>query len=517
MLYFKFVIMNENNSEKCPKINLSNSTTVPITEIIDNDEKPPNILMKILIISSPATIYQFTVALQSTIIYYFLNKRFKHDTELSGDIIEGIGFVYFLFDTTLNAIMIGLASGFEIMGSQCLGSKKNKLLGLYLWRARIICFIAFLVFTTALLFSTAPIMYAIGKKEMEIYYAKRFLYFYSFLYGFQAIDGPNYTYNCIAGKSYVNAIIMVSTACFQILHSYILIIVYDLDSLGAGISVLLTTLLNSVMSTCYIVYFKPIPNSVFCINKKCFQDLSSYLKISLPTTILYYIQWSTYELSGYFALFLNCFGERVILSNLYNFLYSFITGYQSSTTIMVSTEIGEKNEYKAKQYFKYNIITAIITNFVIAVIFYIFSDMLIRLYTYDEEVIKILKPALFIMSLAFLADTIQTILSSYTKSCGKIYATTFISFAMDLLLQILFMFIFGYVAGLNLYGIYLGNLSAFSILIICFIILCRYIDFKGAISDTNEHLIKDDDINTSTEDTTEHDNEAETEFVKNNI
>lgn len=499
--------MNEQNIEKCPKIISSETSVFSCTEIIESEEKPPNILFKIFQIASPTLIYQFTVNLQSTIIYYFLNKRFKSDTELSGDIIEGIGFCYFLFDTTLNSIMNGLSSGFEIMGSQCLGSKKYKLLGLYLWRARIICFMAFLLFSTILTFAMIPLMSAIGKKETEKYYAQRFLYSYAFLYLFQSIDGPNYTYNNIAGKSYVNAIIMLSTSCFQILHSYIFIIVLDLDALGAGFSVCLTTFLNSFFSTFYIVYFQPIPNSVFFITKKCFKDLYSYLRISLPTTILYYIQWSTYELSGYFALFLNCFGERVILANLYNFLYAFIGGFQSSTTIMVSSEIGENNESKAKRYFKYNIISAFVCNLIIATIFFLFSDMLLRLYTYDEEVIKMTKPVMFILSLSFLADTVQTILSSFTKSCGKIYATTIISFVMDLLLQILFMFLFGYVAGLNLYGIYLGNLSAFTILIVCFTVLAFHINFKEAISDTNENLLNDDGINTSTEDTSEHGNE----------
>ena len=452
---------------------------------------PLMIMKQIISFSLPTIIFFICLTSQATISLIMINAKYKDDENKVNAMKEGMGFAIFIFNLSMLSIIVGLLSGFEILGSAAYGAKKYDLIGVYLWKGRIVGFTIATILLSILFFAFKPLMIACNSSELEIYYGQRFVNFFIFAILFDVLFRSNFVYLNIAEKSFVNSTIVVINLVIFSGVNYLLIYVYDLDTLGAGLSIFIAQGLNAIFTTSYIVYCEPIPNTIFMINRKCFKDLWSYLRISLPSTLLLCAEWWSFELLGFLAILSGCYKEHVVVYNIYAILCSFISGFATSTTIMCSSAMGEKNHAKAKRLFKYNYLFTLCFQSFIGALFAILNKHIVYFFTNEEEQITKIQKTLYIISLLTVLDATQYIVNCFAKSCGKFCITSTICISVLYGIQILCAFVFSYVFKWGLEGIWLASLISLVILEVCYFIIIYCIDFEKAVKEIEFNLDHD--------------------------
>jgi MATE family multidrug resistance protein len=304
-------------------------------------------------------------------------------------------------------------------------------------------------------------------EERVIFYAKRFIDYYIFLIFAEVIFRSNFVYLNIAEKSYVNTIIIIISIFLHFFFCFIFIQILNLDTKGGAIAMFLTQLCNTFLSSLYINIYEPIPESIFWINKDCFHDLWSYLKISLPSTFLLCAEWWSFEILTIFAITINdrVYNAHVVVFNVYCIVCSFINGFATSTVIMCSDAIGMKNIDVAKKYFKINMIYSILVQSTVAILFYIFHDNVVSLYTDNIEQRNYIDNTIILLSFITVIDQIQYLLNCFTKSCGKMIITCIICLSIFYGVQTILAFVFSHVLNWEIYGIWFSCLISLSLCI----------------------------------------------------
>ena len=389
------------------------------------------------------------------------------------------------------SLIVGLISGFEILGSAAYGAKKFDLIGIYLWKARIVGYSVAVVVLLTLYFSFEYIMEAAGNSELEIRYGIRFTKAYIFGILFEVLFRTNFVYINIAEKSYVNTIIVLVNLCVFTVVCYLLIFIAELDTLGAGLSILIGQALNAIVTTLYIAIYEPIPNTIFFINKKCFKDLWSYLRISLPSTLLLCSEWWSFEILAIFSIMSKCYTEHVLVYNIYVNLCSFICGFATSTTIMCSSAMGEKDHLKAKRFYKYNFFFCFFLQSSIAILFASLNKHIVRLFTKDEFQTEKVEEVVYVLSVLTIFDATQYIINCFAKSCGKMWSTTAICISVLYGIQTLCAFLFSYEFNYGLIGIWLSCVGSLLILNISYLTLVCFIDYEKAVVEITNNLEED--------------------------
>jgi Na+-driven multidrug efflux pump len=80
-----------------------------------------------------------------------------------------------------------------------------------------------------------------------------------------------------------------TTVILHPLWCYLLIIVADLDIVGAAYAMGVTQFINLLIISIYIHYWTPNPESYFCFNKESisFNRICDYLKVSIYLILIF--------------------------------------------------------------------------------------------------------------------------------------------------------------------------------------------------------------------------------------
>jgi MATE family multidrug resistance protein len=79
-----------------------------------------------------------------------------------------------------------------------------------------------------------------------------------------------------------------------------------LGDLGVACATIITYFLNLSLITIYFLVEKDVRKSFFFFTRKSFKDISSYLKIGIPSLIMLCLEWWSFEvlaiMAGYISL-----------------------------------------------------------------------------------------------------------------------------------------------------------------------------------------------------------------------
>ena len=474
----------------------NNETTI-ITESENKNEKEKeslwDVLKTIMSLAFPTVLFCIGTILESTICLVFVNNTNNKNSQAMKD---ALGISFFIFNVSMFSIIIGLISGFEILGSSAFGAKKYKLVGVYLWRARIVAFVFSCLLLFILYYCFVPVLNFLKFSDEIIYYAQRFINIFVIVILAEVFFRSNYVYLNIADKSYVNTIIVCINLALHFLWCYLFIIVLDMDTLGAGISMLISQTLNAVISSLYISIYKPIPDSVFWINKKCFKDLWSYMKITLPSTFLICAEWWSFEILAIFALNLSreAYDDHVVVYNIYTVYCEFMVGVTTSLTIMCSSAIGDKDHIKARRYFKINFLFSLIMQIIMALILFLLANIVIPLFANDQIQTDRIKNNIHLLSIICIIDLCQFCSNSFAKSCGKLYVTFTICFISLYIIQPSLTFIFAFKLKLGLIGIWLACGASLIVLLISYNVYILTFDYNEIVLEMEKKINQDNEI-----------------------
>ena len=93
--------------------------------------KGTDIIINIIKYSFPTILFFLGITMQSTLSYILLNLKYSDTPDKAIIMKEGMGFSIFIFNISMLSLIVGLISGFEILGSAAFGAKKYDLIGIY--------------------------------------------------------------------------------------------------------------------------------------------------------------------------------------------------------------------------------------------------------------------------------------------------------------------------------------------------------------------------------------------------
>jgi MATE family multidrug resistance protein len=498
-IYHKIKINNTSVISKYSKL----TTTLSADNQIDEKEVRLffiESIKNIIKIGLPTMLFFLCIYLQQSISLSFVGRKYNNQ-----NMINAIGIVNLYINCTLFCYVVGLISGLDTLLANTLGSGNLYLFGLYIHRARLITYIFCLILCIIHNIYGVKIISLFITDKQTLLYCDRFLWL-SLVYILIDIQfGINFRVLAILNKSSLCLLILLISSILHLLWCYIFINVLDYDVMGAGISILLSQLINMIFSTLYIHYCRPLPDEAyFRINLDCFKGWLDYLKFTLPSAFMLCAEWMAFEVQAIFAIYISKedYSIHIFLSNLASLLYTLCHGFGMAATILIGEYVAKGLIRQAKSIALYSFVLSEITMSFCNIFLIIFRTSVLKVFIDDKKLLEAAhgKGLIIILSIGSIFDITQSVMGSIYRGLGKQRWASVITFVQYYVVQIFFTWLFAIKLQMGVSGIWysilLGNVLTTVLYLICF---SRF-NFEKINLETKERLEKDQNLlNKSTE------------------
>jgi len=325
-------------------------------------------------------------------------------------------------------------------------------------------------------------------------YADQFLRISIFLCLFEGMIFSCVDFISIIDRAYINIIVIVITLVFHVLYCWLFIIVFDWGLTGGAIAEVLTNATDCTLGLIYIFVIKPEPECAISPNIKMFEGIWRYLKFTLPILVLECSSIWSGEIINIIAVHMEpLYYSGYMVINLSSEYAGFLSsGVFCAVSILVAKHLGAGNTANAKTI----IYGALFINMTIVVLmltlYYPFREYFIRIFTNNEEVVKIAYNFTLYSLLCLIPSGLATVLGGVFKGIGKQGISSIISFFSSWLLNISLVFVFVYKCNLNIYGILLAGVITGSVEIMIFGALYLSYDFNTLKLEALSRVIQED-------------------------
>lgn len=481
------------SEEKVSEDKISSASDQYILQIInnstDNPDKIPTaweIIKQNSIITVPCMFFYILLIMLQTINLIFIGQTYN-DKEM----LKGIGLSHIYTNYTLFCFVYGISSGFDTLASNAKSAGRHKLMGIYLHRAYIVSFVFALVLMLIHMFTADKVIPYMANSTASSDYARKYIKIILPYILFDSYSIINMRYMNINKASSINAFILVIIGCLHFLWCYIFITILDLNVVGAGLAFITS---RAVAFVCYAIsmsYFNPLKSAYFALRKESLmlRGIWNYLVFSLPAMFLSCAEFWASELQAIIALrikFEDAYEIHLIVSSIYQIIYSVHFGFSLSTPIIVASYI-----IKSVQATKKVILVTFLYGYGI-IIFILclamgLSRQLITMFMERGETEFVHKTQMVFLFtlLCIFFDMGITVISSAFRGLGLQLRATLLTFVQFYLVMTVLSFVLGMVYQLGALGMWVGMSIGYFLASIAYIVM---------ILCTNLHKVKDESI-----------------------
>jgi multidrug resistance protein, MATE family len=468
--------MNDNlqniNTKGYPKEKLTKNAKKKIINVLDirtaaesnSDDSDENITKENIFSHIIVSIFSSCFSLLCIFLIETANLIFMGKTANSNLNVDsvGLGNIYLNFIGVL--LGFGILGGLDTMGSYCFGLHQFERLGIYTIRTRIILATTFLTITLPLAYfsnnifsfiSISPVL--AGKTSQYILYMLPTV-FLTFNFNL------NLRYLQVMQKYLAPSIITLAALFIHIKFCYIFIFFYEMDINGVCLASFLTMLFSFIISSIYIIYKNPYPQSLILIPPLITYDkeeLVDYFKLCIFSGIQHYGDYVGYEIVCLMCSYLqdSSMAATLIVLNYLNVIGYIYVGFSFPLAHMVGLFLGKKEfnlyHYCLKLYFWINIVTATILSFTT---FY-FSEQISYFYTNNE--ISASKATLIfkIWTIGVFCDVFNIMYQAILRGAGKQKVTSIWNITMSIFWMAPVSYILCFYFSYDVFGIWIGCTS----------------------------------------------------------
>jgi len=453
-------------------------------------------LKEISMVASPSILFFVALFAQQIINISFIGH--KYEGKERKDIIDGIGISHLYINCCVLSFAVGIVTGFETLGSNAYGVKKYYLLGLYFHRAQII---GYTLVTTLLLinyFIADKVIALTGVDENVMQYVRTYIKIAIFFVFFDIQFNANFRYLNIAGKSYVNLILLLGTLLLHPVWCYLFIIYFDFGIQGAAFSLLLSQFINAFLGYIYILWVKPIPGSIFFFRKESFKGWYEYLRISIPSAFLTCAEWWAFEILSIIAIWIGKldYTVHILINSLYSLLVPLSIGFGMATTILIGKNISKGNLKLVKKYAYVCVGFAFSTMFICSAVLFIFRNSALYIFMDEPDVVEKGTKVVGILCIVGIFEISQSIFQSICRGLGKQLIASAVAFVGFYIFQASLAILFGKVWDFGVLGIWIGVCISCILSNIFFLIVIYSFDLEKIKQDVRKRLDRDSAIGT---------------------
>lgn len=242
------------------------------------------------------------------------------------------------------------------------------------------------------------------------------------------------------GHAHMGLYMSILGLVLNIIFDYVLVGVYDLETLGAGLGTMLSIFFSALLGLIFFLKSSPLEFVKPRLNTKLFfiaitgiGDMLTELSTGITTFLFNIIIMKYLGEDGIAAI--------TIIMYIYYFFIAFYMGISVATSPIISYNYGKDNRKKMKEILTYSFICVIISQILIFLFSYFKGDIVIRLFARENPVFSLTSDALKTFSLLFIFVGINVLVSSYFTAIGKGVHSAIISALRSLILVCPFLII----------------------------------------------------------------------------
>ncbi len=251
---------------------------------------------------------------------------------------------------------------------------------------------------------------------------------------------------------------------------------------GAGVATAITRIMMMLAIIWYVFtqksFKKYIPNFSFIqIDKTLVSKINS---LGFPAGLQYFFEIGCFSMAALMAGWLGKYplASHQVVINLASATYMVTTGIGAAGSILVGEGMGQKDKKNVFRSALISLSLASIFMILMSILFLVFQSFWVGLYSTDAKVLEIAMGLLLIACLFQLSDGIQCVGLSILKGIEDVKIPTIITLIAYWIIGLPSGYIFAFVFGLDVYGIWyglcLGLTASATLLNIRFFYLLKY-------------------------------------------
>ncbi|KAK8916566.1 MATE efflux family protein LAL5 [Platanthera zijinensis] len=434
-------------------------------------------LKRQMVMAVPLIVANFLMFALQLISILFVG-RISHQ-ELAGASIA-ISFV----NSVGYTVLMGLSCALDTLCGQSFGAKNHKMVGLYLQRSMVVVTLVSIPLAAVAAFSgrILILLRQVPEISMAAQSFCRLIIPSIFAYGLlQSI------LRFLQAQKLVMPI-MVScgiTALVLCFNCWVLIYNTELGYRGAAVSISISYWLNLVLLVVYVRYSVHCKSTWTGFSKEAFHNLSGFLKLGIPSTLMVCFQnWQFELLLLLSGLLKNAALQTSVMSisqNICSLVFMFHIGLSGAVSTRISNELGAENPKAAKLVALIASLTSVVEGVIMGVALIVGRSFWGHAFSTEVEVINAIAIMMPWIALSHCIDGFQCILLGTLRGCGQQKIGAIVCLCTYYLIGIPASNVLGFVLHMGVKGLWIGNICAIFVQDVVLLIITSFINWEKQV------------------------------------
>lgn len=486
----------------------------------DKDYSFSTISKNIISLSFPTIFFYFITYLQETICLSYLGNLGEQE------ILNGYGIISLFLTCTLTCVVTGVVSGLDTLLPNAWSMKNLRLFNIYIQRARVLCLILGIPIAILDYFIAVRFLRVFNASEESLSYGQIYILPALVMILIQVQFNINFTILAVINKIKEILICLLFSLIMHFFWCFLFIKHYQIGILGAGLSLILSQILN-LLSSSFLIYKFNNKNEIkrrqesndeildINSNSDCerievlirfdaevFTGLKQYLYFVLPNTLLLAAEWMAFEIQGLIALSLNKddYSIHLLLTNFAHLTNTFSSGFGMATAILIAEKVGKLIVKESRFIAVYSFIIAQGFMSIIVILILIFRKTIFNIFISEEgdqdSLLSLGVNCIHFLAIFSVLDATQAVMAGVFRGYGKQKIASLIALVQYYILQTFMSWFLGKYMEQGVKGIWTSiNIGAGTTTLVYFIVFLL-LDYNKILEETRErieadtHLIK---------------------------
>lgn len=412
-------------------------------------------------------------------------------------LLDGTGFAIFFKHLIFYYLVYAFTEAIPVVCSKSFGKKNFKLLGEQMNQIRILTYVAFLILS--IIFFSSPdkvLLFFAGEKNKD--YLTISATYLKFVYPGIFFD-MNYAILAKYAEAHLEfKMINYSTIFSIVMHpviAYILIIVFDLKEIGAGIASSIISFFKFGFLFLSIQFNFKYPESNFFISKDTFnwKVFKETFKVAVYSALIYFA-----ASGGVICLVLIStrlsdlsYTKYIIFTNVADFNFIHCYSFMATATNLVGNYIGSNSISNMKRVIKILFLLGLFIQLLLILVYIIFNKQIAYFFSTNPEVYLQISGLMICAALLYLCHFLMYFLTGILRVCDKLEVTIIYLTIGLCVLNPLLAYLLTFTAKFDIWGIINGELIITALLNIVLIILFFTLDFQKVCEEFQKLVLKE--------------------------
>ncbi|KAL5761147.1 hypothetical protein ACOSQ2_019985 [Xanthoceras sorbifolium] len=319
------------------------------------------------------------------------------------------------------SLLFGMSNAMETLSGQAFGAKRYRKVGVQTHTA-IFSLILVCLPVTLLWVNMEKLLLFTGQDPAISHEAGKFtVWLVPALFAYAALQ-PLVRYFQVQGLIYPMLVSSCASFCFHILICWALVLKFELNNVGAALSIGMSYWLNVLILGLYMTYSSTCTQTRMPVSMELFQGIGEFFRLAIPSAFMACLEWWSLEfltiLSG---LLPNPRLETSVLSvclAITTTVFTIPDGLGAAASTRVSNELGAGNPRKALVAVRSVMLLTVLETATVSSILFASRGVFVYVFSNEKEVVDYVTDMAPLICLFVVLNGLQAILSGIARGCG---------------------------------------------------------------------------------------------------